>query len=176
MTVFPRHAPRIVHFASHGGACLRIALRMETFIKGPCSLDLYPFTDKFDMGPLPLPFLIAIVILIGVSFLPSLGRPMGRSKSSMFVGLGTVVRLIYPPPPRKQLPPQLHIAQHSSRIDQLNLDLCAAMSSYVELCAVKPRFPTISAFQRFSVSACAQGLLVLPSVRTLGRLSGRLQD
>jgi len=35
----------------------------------------------------------------------ALGRPMGRSKSSMFPGLGTVVRPSYPLPPRKQLPP-----------------------------------------------------------------------
>src|SRR5439155_25798212 len=30
---------------------------------------------------------------------------MGRSKSSMFPGLGTAVRPLYPPPARKQLPP-----------------------------------------------------------------------
>ena len=35
----------------------------------------------------------------------ALGRPMGRSKSPMFPGLGTVVRLIYPPARRKELQP-----------------------------------------------------------------------
>ena len=37
-------------------------------IKGPYSLGPYPFTDKFDMAPLPLPFLISIVILVCVPF------------------------------------------------------------------------------------------------------------
>ena len=39
----------------------------------------------------------------------ALGHPMGRLKSSMFVGLGTVVRPIYPPATRKEIhasPPQ----------------------------------------------------------------------
>src|SRR5439155_1152587 len=35
----------------------------------------------------------------------ALGRPMGRSKSSMFLGLGTVVRLIYPPPEERNFQP-----------------------------------------------------------------------
>src|SRR6266704_3450015 len=35
----------------------------------------------------------------------ALGHPMGRLKSSMFVGLGTVVRPIYPPATRKEIQP-----------------------------------------------------------------------
>ena len=39
-------------------------------IKGPYSLGPYPFTDKFDMAPLPLPFLISIVTHCSSSRVP----------------------------------------------------------------------------------------------------------
>ena len=39
----------------------------------------------------------------------ALGHPMGRLKSSMFVGLGTVVRPIYPPATRKEMQPPVQV-------------------------------------------------------------------
>src|SRR6266571_4548138 len=89
----------------------------------------------------------------------------------MFVGLGTVVRLIYTPATRKQLPAplsrnrQLNIARPAV---VRNLYRCRAMSSYVELCRpkrVSPRF----------VPWSVVFVLVSPTrPRTHGRLNGRL--